>query len=161
MNRVVSKKKKTLHPFRILVLIIIVSIIIFCSYEYKTYGNLNRVTEAFSNINISKTNTVGQSYSSKNLIAGQTKVENQDGYTTTFTTLNTKEQKTYKEYKQNQEASWSKNDYWGGTMAENGCGITSMAIVLSGYGYNITPEDLREKYYPHLDFMVVICQRLT
>ena len=36
-------------------------------------------------------------------------------------------------------------------MRENGCGITSLAIVASGYGLDITPEDLRRKYYPHLE----------
>ena len=36
-------------------------------------------------------------------------------------------------------------------MRENGCGITSLAIVASGYGLDITPEDLRQKYYPHLE----------
>ena len=57
-----------------------------------------------------------------------------DGYFTTFTTVNN-HKKTYKEY-------------WGDTMAENGCGITVMSIILSGYGKDYTPEDLREKYYP-------------
>lgn len=38
----------------------------------------------------------------------------------------------------------------GGTMEENGCGITALSIILSGYGKNVTPEDLREKYYPVL-----------
>ena len=48
-------------------------------------------------------------------------------------------------------ASWTDKSYWGGTMRKNGCGITSMAIVASGYGLDITPEDLRQKYYPHLN----------
>ena len=30
--------------------------------------------------------------------------------------------------------------------------ITAMSIVLSGYGQSLTPEDLREKYYPRLDY---------
>ena len=37
-------------------------------------------------------------------------------------------------------------------MAENGCGITVMSILLSGYGKNYTPEDLREKYYPVMNY---------
>lgn len=41
--------------------------------------------------------------------------------------------------------------YWGGTMEENGCGITALSIILSGYQKNFTPEDLRKKYYPVLD----------
>ncbi len=36
-------------------------------------------------------------------------------------------------------------------MANSGCGITAMSIILSGYGKDYTPEDLREKYYPVLD----------
>ena len=36
-------------------------------------------------------------------------------------------------------------------MAENGCGITSMSIILSSYGKNYIPEYLRKKYYPVLD----------
>lgn len=36
-------------------------------------------------------------------------------------------------------------------MANSGCGITSMAIILSGYSLNYTPDDLREKYYPVLE----------
>lgn len=87
---------------------------------------------------------------SKN-IKGQTKVSNSDGYTTKFTTLNLNHKKTYIEYKQNQYASWENKSYWGGTMAENGCGITSLAIICSGYKLNLTPEYFRKEYYPHLD----------
>lgn len=87
---------------------------------------------------------------SKN-IKGQTKVSNSDGYTTKFTTLNLNHKKTYTEYKQNQYASWENKSYWGGTMAENGCGITSLAIICSGYKLNLTPEYFRKEYYPHLD----------
>ena len=59
--------------------------------------------------------------------------------------------KIYKEYKQNVDASWSEHSYWGGTMTENGCGITAIATILSGYNKNYTPESLRKKYYPVLD----------
>lgn len=78
---------------------------------------------------------------------GQETVGNMDGYFTIFTTRNNK---TYKEYKQNM-GSWEKHDYWDSTMAESGCGITALAILLSGYGMDETPEDLRNKYYPSLD----------
>ncbi len=80
--------------------------------------------------------------------SGQEKLDNKDGYFTTFTTTN---QKTYIEYKQNGNSSWSNNPYWNDIMTNTGCGITSMAIILSGYGQDITPEDLREKYYPVLN----------
>ncbi len=100
----------------------------------------------FSNNNF--TNNIG--YMSNPLYEGkgQVKVSNKDGYQTLFIT---KEDKTFIEYKQNGDASWAQNEYWSGTMEENGCGITSLSIILSGYGLNYTPEDLRKKYKPHLD----------
>lgn len=79
---------------------------------------------------------------------GQVKVKNKDGYSTIFVT---KENRKFIEYKQNGDASWSQNEYWSGTMAENGCGITALSIILSGYGIEYTPEDLRQKYKPHLN----------
>mgnify|MGYP000830545991 FL=1 len=85
------------------------------------------------------------------MINGKEKVKNKNGYFTTFTTIEN-HKKTYIEYKQNSDASWSNNQYWGGTMAENGCGITALAIILSGYDQKYTPEDLRQKYYPVLDY---------
>lgn len=81
---------------------------------------------------------------------GRKEVENQDGYFSTFTTVDNNK-KTYKEYKQN-SSSWAENKYWGGTMAENGCGITVMSIILSGYNKHYTPENLRKKYYPVLNY---------
>lgn len=82
---------------------------------------------------------------------GQKKSYNKDGYFTTFTTEE-KNQKTYIEYKQNGSSSWSNNWYWGGSMSENGCGITVMSIILSGYNKDYTPEMLREKYFPVMDY---------
>lgn len=73
-----------------------------------------------------------------------------DGYFTKFTTVDANK-KTYIEYKQNIDP-WKNNDYWNGNMEDYGCGITAMSIVLSGYGQNLTPEDLRTKYYPRLDY---------
>ena len=37
-------------------------------------------------------------------------------------------------------------------MSENGCGITALSIILSGYDQKYSPEDLREKYYPVLKY---------
>ena len=74
---------------------------------------------------------------------GQEKVEGKDGYDTTFTTINNK---VYKEYKQVGNASWKDNRYWGGTFEENGCGLAAIATLLSGYGMDYTPEDLRKIY---------------
>jgi len=76
---------------------------------------------------------------------GQKSISGKDGYSTTFTTINGK---IYKEYKQNGDSSWAERYYWGGTMAENGCGITCLATLASGYGMDYTPEDLRKKYAP-------------
>ncbi len=33
-----------------------------------------------------------------------------------------------------------------------GCGITALSIILSGYNQNYTPEDLRKKYFPVLNY---------
>lgn len=82
---------------------------------------------------------------------GQEKVEGQDGYFTTFTT-GEKNQKTYKEYKQNGTSSWALLPYWDGTMETDGCGITAMSIIVSGYSEkNCTPGSLREAFFPVLD----------
>ena len=152
MNRVCHKrKKKKIHLFKTLFILLILVVGVYFWYEYKVNGDFDNVIQTVSKINLTKVNTLDQNYSSNNYIKGQSLVEDQDGYTTIFTTLNDKHKKTYKEFKQNNNASWSENSYWGGTMSENGCGITSLAIVASGYGFEITPEDLRKKYYPHLD----------
>jgi len=146
------KTKRTLHPFRTIFFLLILAVVAYIGHEYAVNGNLNNVVQVFSKISLKKTNLEESSYSSNNSIEGQKLVENQDGYTTTFTTLSPEHQKTYKEYKQNMDsASWTDKSYWGGTMRKNGCGITAMAIIASGYDKNITPEDLRQKYYPHLN----------
>ena len=72
-----------------------------------------------------------------------------------MTILYTLYKNTYIEYKQNADSSWSNNQYWGGTMAENGCGITALATILSGYNKNYTPEDLRQQYYPKLNYDIL------
>lgn len=51
--------------------------------------------------------------------------------------------RTYKNYKQDSGSPWESNEFAGGTMKSSGCSITSVAIILSGYGNNSTPEDLR------------------
>lgn len=92
---------------------------------------------------------VGQAQNKNYSGVGQEKVKNQDGYNTIFITDNKKE---YKEYKQGGSSSWKDREYWGGTMEENGCGITSMSIILSGYGMDYSPEVLRKKYFPKLNY---------
>lgn len=78
---------------------------------------------------------------------GASRVIGKDGYTTTFSTVNNK---VYNEYKQGGKASWANLPYWDNQMWDNGCGITTISIIGSGYGKDITPEDLRKQYYPHL-----------
>lgn len=124
-------KKKSRPIFKL----IIVFIIIFSIFNiFKKFS--------FYYTNIAQT-------SNKNYAGiGQKKANNNDGYFTTFTTKNNKK---YIEYKQNGTSSWASKEYWGGTMEENGCGITAMSIILSGYNLEYTPEDLRQKYFPVLN----------
>ena len=80
---------------------------------------------------------------------GQEEVSDSDEYFTTFTTL---EGRTYREYKQNGIAPWAENEYWDGEMKKTGCGITALSIILSGYDAEYTPEDLRNMYVPYMDY---------
>ena len=141
------KKSKTLKKSIIFVFILLVIIVLFLNYDYSLFNN----TE-FPDLNIFSEYPVIKKDSNKNYPGiGQVKVNNKDGYFTTFTTEENYK-KTYIEYKQNGNSSWSNKEYWGDTMSENGCGITVMSIILSGYGKNYTPEDLRKKYYPVMDY---------
>ncbi len=47
--------------------------------------------------------------------------------------------RTFVEFKQG-TGPWSSMEYAGGTIAHQGCSITCLAIVASGYGYNYTPD---------------------
>ena len=105
------------------------------------------VINQFINVKNYNIKNIGQAINKNYEGKGQEIVKEKDGYNTIFITENKKE---YKEYKQGGSASWSNKEYWGGTMEENGCGISSTAIIASGYGSNKTPEDLRKKYIPHL-----------
>lgn len=124
------KKRKIRNLFKLLII---------CFLLYMIYSYLS------NNITIKN---IGDSYNSLYDGKGQVKVKNKDGYSSIFIT---KENKEYIEYKQNGDASWAQNEYWSGTMEENGCGITSLSIILSGYGIEATPETLRQKYKPHLN----------
>ena len=163
MNRVVSRKKKrkTINLKKVFFLFFVIAIIVYGVYYYNLNGNLGvvetTISQAKEKISEIKGIDFGMiSYASSNEnveeeVDGQHTVSGEDGYTTTFTVTTDENKKTYLEYKQNTPSSWNEEPYWGGTMAENGCGITSIAIVASGYGSGVTPGDLREKYYPHLD----------
>lgn len=157
------KKKKSLlqriyKKRRLYILIIlIVAIVALCIWIYQGKNSIESATKTIgytselgNDNQLSEKAPEPEPDPEPELATGQTLVPNADGYTTTFTTLNSQYPKTYIEYKQNL-GSWAENSYWGGTMTENGCGITAISIIASGYGSTITPEDLREKYYPHLD----------
>ena len=146
-----KKKTKKINKKRILILLIIIIVICIC-----IKNNLFNDVSSNLNTSISKIadnsayKTIKQDTNDNYSGIGQEKVKNKDGYFTTFTTMQD-HQKKYIEYKQNNNSSWSNKQYWGGTMSENGCGITAIATILSGYNKNYTPEDLRKKYYPVLD----------
>ena len=157
MNRVYKKKKKKALkiPFKFIFILVIIGAV---SYFGSKYRIDLKVVETFGSISEgikSKVYAEDKEYSAKNinLLEGQALAQNQDGYTKTFTTLNKENSKTYKEFKQNlSSASWTEKSYWGGTVRENGCGITALSIIASGYGKDyVTPDTLREEYYPHLD----------
>lgn len=142
------KKKKGKTIFFIIILIIIIAFYLFPKITVNLSKGVNSVVQALQK---HEEYDVIKKDENKNYSGvGQEKVKNKDGYFTTFQT-NGKKPKTYLEYKQNGTAPWSQKKYWGGTMEENGCGITSMSIILSGYGKKITPEDLRKKYAPVLE----------
>lgn len=117
----------------------IFKILVICFITYIIYSY-------FSNNSV--VNNIGKSSNPLYEGIGQVKVHNKDGYSTMFVT---KDDKQFIEYKQNGSASWAQKEYWSGTMEENGCGITSLSIILSGYGIDATPEDLRKRYEPHLN----------
>lgn len=64
--------------------------------------------------------------------------------------------RTYKNYKQDSGSPWENNSFAGGTMRNSGCSITSIAIVLSGYGQNVTPEDVRQMVNGRLTDLVSV-----
>jgi hypothetical protein len=52
----------------------------------------------------------------------------------------------YPFYKQDSGSSWENNSFAGGTMKSKGCSITSIAIILNGYGQkDVTPETIRSE----------------
>lgn len=148
----VKTNNRKLNKKRIIVFILLIIIIIYCGINYLRNADIFNKLNRYLNIsNICGYRVIKLDNNPSYSGIGQEKVKNKDGYFTTFTTENNYK-KTYKEYKQNSNSSWSNNEYWGGTMAENGCGITVMSIILSGYGKDYTPEDLRKKYYPVMNY---------
>ena len=149
------KKKLNIKKFIAFIFIVFLFVYLYQKYnylliEYVSFDSIKTSLTTLGSSNTAEYEIIKENSNSNYSGAGQKKVENKDGYFTTFTTIE-KNKKTYKEYKQNGNSSWSSKEYWGGTMEENGCGITAISIILSGYGKNYTPEDLRKKYYPVLD----------
>lgn len=134
---------------RKVILLIILGLFLFLKNDYLNKISYN-VNVLYSQVtNTSEYKIIKKDANKKYSGIGQESISNKDGYFTTFTTI---DKKTYIEYKQNGNASWSNHQYWDGTMAENGCGITALSIILSGYNQTYTPEDLRKKYYPVLNY---------
>lgn len=144
------RKKKKKSKKKTLLVIVIFLFFIYINYDFIFETCLTNKFDISNLLNHSDYKIIKQNQNKNYAGVGQKEAKNQDGYFTTFTTEE-KHQKIYLEYKQNEPASWSNKSYWGGTMAENGCGITALAIILSGYQKNISPEDLRQKYYPVLN----------
>ncbi|MBO5004105.1 MAG: C39 family peptidase [Clostridia bacterium] len=148
------KNKRKLNVKKIVVpLLIIILLIVLCIRFHNLI--INYISNN-SNIEIPKIqnksiyNVIKGDYNKNYSGVGMQEVKDKDGYFSTFTTED-KNKKVYKEYKQNGYSSWSNLEYWGGTMTDNGCGITAIATILSGYNKNYTPGELRKKYYPVLD----------
>lgn len=66
-----------------------------------------------------------------------------DGYSKIYTSSIGKIYKEYKQY----EGSYANKmfEYYHEPMSSSGCSITAIAVILSGYGSNKTPEDLRKE----------------
>ncbi len=144
-------KRKQKGKFNFKKFIILIIFIIIFVKNVITPSNIIKNNNYIFQHNNNEYKIIKQNNNKNYLGKGQEEVPNKDGYYTTFTTINSYK-KTYIEYKQNGNASWSQNTYWNDTMEKSGCGITSIAIILSGYGKNFTPEDLRKKYYPVIDY---------
>ena len=141
------RKKKRFSKF-LLLLVVIIFVGVYLqknpSLYMRIYSRVEEIVSVF--IKPSEYGVIKRDSNEDYDGAGQKRVWGR-GYFTTFTTGGDNE-RTFKEYKQNGSAPWKDKPYWDGDMESSGCGITAMAIILSGYGSDVTPEDLREKYYP-------------
>ena len=146
-----KNNNKKLNKKRIVIFILLLILIIYWGINYLKNNDFFNELNGFNFSDIMGYRVIKLDNNPNYSGVGQEKVKNEDGYFTTFTTENNYK-KIYKEYKQNGNSSWANNEYWNGSMAENGCGITVMSILLSGYGKDYTPEDLREMYYPVMDY---------
>lgn len=136
--------------FKLIVILMLVFVLNKFTYGLYSFFSNDSVSYAqnYNSTEISEYETIKLDYNDKYAGIGQQKVSDKDGYFTTFTDTSGK---VYKEYKQNWTSSWADKSYWDGNMQDTGCGITAISIILSGYNYDITPENLRTKYYPVLN----------
>ncbi len=149
-----KKDKTNLNIKKLITLLFIIILLIFLCIRFHNllnrYISNNSIIEFPKIQNKSEYKVIKEDYNKNYSGLGMQEVKDKDGYFTTFTTED-KNKKVYKEYKQNGYSSWSNLEYWGGTMTDNGCGITAISTILSGYNKNYTPGELRNKYYPVLD----------
>ena len=97
--------------------IIVIFIFIFVIWMFQRnssfndiFYNINKIISKISNT--SEYKIIKQDKNNNYSGIGQEIVKNKDGYFTTFSTVE-KNKKTYIEYKQNGNSSWSNNKYWG------------------------------------------------
>ncbi|MCI8485810.1 MAG: hypothetical protein HFJ20_01635 [Clostridia bacterium] len=149
-----KKDKTNINIKKLITLLFIIILLIFLCIRFhsllNSYISNNSIIEFPKIQNKSEYKVIKEDYNKNYSGLGMQEVKDKDGYFTTFTTED-KNKKVYKEYKQNGYSSWSNLEYWGGTMTDNGCGITAISTILSGYNKNYTPGELRNKYYPVLD----------
>lgn len=152
MRRNKYQRKFNYYKMFLIIIFILLSLFVYNNlkelFSFLSANSKNNILESNINANQSKYDIIKQDINTNYSGIGQKKVSNQDGYFTTFTDSSGK---VYKEFKQNGTSSWSDKKYWDGKMKDTGCGITAMSIILSGYNFNVTPEDLRKEYYPVLN----------
>ena len=107
--------------------------------EQNQQSNQTTSRDTDSNESRSNENSEDNNTSTTTTISADAKKEaaDGDGYTTTITVNGI----TYKNYKQ-YIGSYSGSPYWGGTISNSGCGPTSCAIILSGYGIDMLPLEV-------------------
>lgn len=74
------------------------------------------------------------------------------GYTSVFTTGT----RTYKNYKQGSGAPWENTTYRvfsPETIGESGCSITTVAVIATGFGHDVTPADVEARAYSKGNYM--------
>lgn len=109
--------------------------------QKETLSELLDVSSFNLNSFIPKDNINSNGVSGEGASGGNEGSDAGDGYKTTFSVGT----RVYKNFKQS-DGSW-KNTYvrgWesGSNMANSGCGLTSIAVIATGYGLNVTPGDV-------------------